>query len=74
MRLKIYDIEGAKLLYSSTINADHAIGIAFSLHWSKVIKNHCRVWEFMPSVSAVIGDYKPEMNVWRVAIALGNKI
>ncbi len=41
-------------------------------HWSKVLKNHCRVWEFFPSVSAVIGDYKPEMNVWRVAIALGS--
>jgi hypothetical protein len=64
------------LLYSIFILTGFVIcfGIAFSLHWSKVIKNHCRVWEFMPSVSAVIGDYKPEMNVWRVAIALGNKI
>jgi len=41
------------------------------LHYSKVTKNHCRVWEFFPSVSASIGDYAPERNIWRCAIALG---
>jgi len=46
--------------------------IAGVFHWNKVIRNHCRVWEFLPSVSAVIGDHNPEMNVWRMAIALAS--
>jgi hypothetical protein len=44
--------------------------IALYFHYSKVIKNHCKVWEFWPSISATIGDYKPEMNIWRITIAL----
>jgi hypothetical protein len=62
------------LFYTLFITSGFVIcfGLAIVMHWSQVVKNHCRVWEFLPSVSAVIGDHKPEMNVWRVAIALGS--
>jgi len=62
------------LLYSFFIGAGMLIclGFAVNLHYSQVTRNHCRVWEFWPSVSAVIGDYSPEKNIWRVAIALGS--
>ncbi|XP_051168694.1 post-GPI attachment to proteins factor 2-like isoform X2 [Leptopilina boulardi] len=31
---------------------------------------HCQVYNFLPSVSAAIGHYKPQKNVWKGAIAL----
>jgi len=45
--------------------------LSILLHYREVTRNHCRVWEFWPSVSASIGDYSPEKNIWRIAIALG---
>ncbi|XP_017798142.1 PREDICTED: post-GPI attachment to proteins factor 2-like [Habropoda laboriosa] len=31
---------------------------------------HCKVYNFLPSVSAAIGHYKPQRNVWKTAIAI----
>jgi hypothetical protein len=61
------------LLYSGFIGGGMSLCLALSiyLHYRSVTKNHCRVWEFWPSVSASIGDYSPEKNIWRAAIALG---
>jgi hypothetical protein len=62
------------ILYSFFISSGFILcfALSYALHWAKVLRNHCRVWEFVPSVSAVIGDNKPQMNVWRAAIALGS--
>ena len=61
------------IIYSVCIGGGmlSCLAIAVSLHYSQVIRNHCRVYEYWPSVSSVIGDYSPEKNIWRVAIALG---
>ncbi|KYR00173.1 S60 ribosomal protein L12 [Tieghemostelium lacteum] len=44
--------------------------LACYLHFKQVTKNHCRHWEFLPSISATIGDFTPEMNVFRYGMAL----
>ncbi|XP_020285304.1 post-GPI attachment to proteins factor 2-like [Pseudomyrmex gracilis] len=31
---------------------------------------HCQVYNFLPSVSAAIGHYKPQRDIWKTAIAL----
>lgn len=48
--------------------------LSFKYHFREVMRNHCRVYEYWPSVSSVIGDYSPERNVWRVAIGIGKFI
>jgi len=62
------------LLYSGFISFAMILSLLISLwlHFSQVTKNHCRVWEFWPSVSASIGDYSPEKNIWRIGLALGS--
>ncbi|XP_011637417.1 post-GPI attachment to proteins factor 2-like [Pogonomyrmex barbatus] len=31
---------------------------------------HCQVYNFLPSISAAIGHYRPQRDVWKIAIAL----
>ncbi|EGG16768.1 transmembrane protein [Cavenderia fasciculata] len=44
--------------------------LACYLHFKKVTENHCRQYEFLPSISSTIGDRSPEMNVFRYGMAL----
>ncbi|XP_008204605.1 post-GPI attachment to proteins factor 2 isoform X2 [Nasonia vitripennis] len=50
-------------------------GFVFCIVWSilynfeKSTETHCKVYNFLPSVSAAIGHYKPQKNVWEAAIA-----
>lgn len=49
-----------------------ALITALSLHYPKVVKNHVAQYpdEWWPSVSATIGDWYPERNIFQVGIAL----
>ncbi|KAJ9479393.1 Protein CWH43 [Pseudozyma hubeiensis] len=49
-----------------------ALLTALSLHYHKVVKNHVAQYpdEWWPSVSATIGDWYPERNIFQVGIAL----
>ncbi|XP_016919441.1 post-GPI attachment to proteins factor 2 [Apis cerana] len=48
----------------------------FCITWSVVYNfehstsTHCKVYNFLPSVSAAIGHYRPQRDVWKIAIAL----
>ncbi|EFN69959.1 Post-GPI attachment to proteins factor 2 [Camponotus floridanus] len=52
------------------------LAFVFCVAWS-VLHNfehatstHCQVYNFLPSVSAAIGHYRPQRDVWKTAIAL----
>lgn len=49
-----------------------ALITALSLHYHKVVKNHVAQYpdEWWPSVSATIGDWYPERNIFQIGIAL----
>lgn len=49
-----------------------ALITALSLHYQNVVKNHVAQYpdEWWPSVSATIGDWYPERNIFQVGIAL----
>ncbi|XP_066598227.1 post-GPI attachment to proteins factor 2-like isoform X2 [Prorops nasuta] len=48
----------------------------FCIVWSIIYNfehsnsTHCKVYNFLPSVSAAIGHYKPQKDVWKFAIAV----
>ncbi|XP_043580947.1 post-GPI attachment to proteins factor 2-like [Bombus pyrosoma] len=48
----------------------------FCIIWSIVYNfehstsTHCKVYNFLPSVSAAIGHYRPQRDVWKIAIAI----
>lgn len=50
-------------------------GFLFCVVWSmmynfeKATETHCKVYNFLPSVSAAIGHYKPQKNIWEAVIA-----
>ncbi|KAF2071534.1 hypothetical protein CYY_007159 [Polysphondylium violaceum] len=44
--------------------------LACYYHFERVTKNHCKMYEFLPSISSTIGDFSPEMNVFRYGMAL----
>ncbi|XP_064481969.1 post-GPI attachment to proteins factor 2-like [Ornithodoros turicata] len=39
-------------------------------NFKSVTATHCKVWNFLPSISAAIGSYTPQIYVWRMGIAL----
>lgn len=49
-----------------------ALGFALALHYRRVVKNGVAGWpdEWWPSVSATIGDWYPERNVFQIFIAM----
>ncbi|KAI9462145.1 Frag1/DRAM/Sfk1 family-domain-containing protein [Russula earlei] len=51
-----------------------ALVIASSLHYTKVVQNAVAGWpeEWFPSVSATIGDWYPERNIFQILIALNS--
>lgn len=48
-----------------------ALAVCVCLHYRRVVKNHVAAWpdEFWPSVSATVGDWFPERNVFQILIA-----
>ncbi|KAI0297277.1 Frag1/DRAM/Sfk1 family-domain-containing protein [Multifurca ochricompacta] len=51
-----------------------ALVITSSLHYTKVVKNDVAGWpeEWFPSVSATIGDWYPERNIFQILIAINS--
>ncbi|XP_031551054.1 post-GPI attachment to proteins factor 2-like isoform X2 [Actinia tenebrosa] len=43
--------------------------LSILLHFDEVTKSHCRVPNYLPSISAATGDYSPEKYIWRIGIA-----
>ncbi|EZA57325.1 hypothetical protein DMN91_002755 [Ooceraea biroi] len=52
------------------------VAFIFCVAWSVLYNfehstsTHCQVYNFLPSVSAAIGHYRPQRDVWKTAIAL----
>ncbi|XP_018356424.1 PREDICTED: post-GPI attachment to proteins factor 2-like isoform X2 [Trachymyrmex septentrionalis] len=52
------------------------LAFVFCVAWSVLYNfehstsTHCQVYNFLPSVSAAIGHYRPQKDVWKTAIAL----
>ncbi|XP_046738021.1 post-GPI attachment to proteins factor 2 [Diprion similis] len=52
------------------------LGFVFCVCWSILYNfkeanfTHCEVYNFLPSISAAIGHYKPQSDVWKAAIAI----
>ncbi|CAL7934713.1 unnamed protein product [Xylocopa violacea] len=52
------------------------LAFIFCIAWSVVYNfkhstsTHCKVYNFLPSVSAAIGHYRPQKDVWKTAIAM----
>ncbi|TFY79801.1 hypothetical protein EWM64_g4216, partial [Hericium alpestre] len=51
-----------------------ALAIGCALHYKKIVKNGVAGWpqEWFPSVSATIGDWYPERNIFQIFIALNS--
>lgn len=39
-------------------------------NFEKATETHCKVYNFLPSVSAAIGHYKPQKSIWETVIAI----
>ncbi|XP_015606499.1 post-GPI attachment to proteins factor 2-like [Cephus cinctus] len=46
------------------------IGWSILYNFEHATSTHCKVYNFLPSVSAAIGHYRPQKDVWKAAIAL----
>lgn len=46
------------------------IALVILLHWEETTATHCRVSNYLPSLSAAIGNNAPEKYIWRIGIAL----
>lgn len=44
--------------------------LAFIFHYEGSTRTHCNVPNYLPSISAAIGDYTPERYIWRICICL----
>lgn len=69
-------VSGALVSYVHTLLGFFAFGsalcVALYLHYHKVVKNGIAKWpdEYWPSVSATVGDWYPERNLFQIGIAL----
>lgn len=51
-------------------------GFIFCILWSmyynfeKSTETHCKVYNFLPSVSAAIGHYRPQKDIWEIVISI----
>lgn len=75
-RVPLLTLSGALVSYVHTLLGFVAFGgaliLALSCHYEKVVKNGIARYpdEWWPSVSATIGDWYPERNVFQIGIAL----
>jgi len=61
----------AKLLASLPLfSLTACVLLSIALHWDDVTATHCHVPNYLPSLSAAVGDKSPERYVWRIGIAL----
>ncbi|XP_050417059.1 post-GPI attachment to proteins factor 2 [Patella vulgata] len=47
-----------------------AVVWSVSFNFEASTRSHCQAYNFLPSVSAAIGDFAPQKYVWRICIAL----
>ncbi|CUG04227.1 Hypothetical protein, putative, partial [Bodo saltans] len=47
-----------------------ALVLGMRLHFTEIVKTHCKTPEYWPSISATTGDFAPERFVWRGAFVL----
>ncbi|KAJ8676716.1 hypothetical protein QAD02_012503 [Eretmocerus hayati] len=45
------------------------VGWSILYNFEKATETHCKVYNFLPSVSAAIGHYRPQKTIWEIAIA-----
>lgn len=43
--------------------------ISITFHFDQVTATHCNVWNFLPTISAAVGQSTPEKYIWRFCIA-----
>ncbi|KAF5359583.1 hypothetical protein D9756_003165 [Leucocoprinus leucothites] len=74
--LRPYTLKAATIARTHTVLAYtaffSALGIGCLLHYKKIVKNGVAGYpqEWFPSVSATIGDWYPERNIFQISIAL----
>eukprot|EP00112_Aurelia_sp_Birch-Aquarium-sp1_P003953 Seg145.3 transcript_id=Seg145.3/GoldUCD/mRNA.D3Y31 product="Post-GPI attachment to proteins factor 2" protein_id=Seg145.3/GoldUCD/D3Y31 len=58
------------ILFLPSASLFTCIAISCILHWEQVTTTHCKVPNYLPSLSAAIGDLTPQRYIWRMGIAL----
>ena len=46
-----------------------ALVLGMRLHFSEIVKTHCKTEEYWPSISATTGDFAPERFIWQIGRA-----
>ncbi|ETW82916.1 hypothetical protein HETIRDRAFT_458538 [Heterobasidion irregulare TC 32-1] len=74
----IFSLRAASLARAHTVLSlaafASALALGCTLHFRKIVKNGVAGWpqEWFPSVSATIGDWYPERNIFQILIALNS--